>query len=299
MAYQIQSGDTLWGIAQKQFGLTSASDINAKIDELVEINGIEDKNLIFAGDTLKLEADKVELSTNKTENTTAKDTKDEPTIADNYNQWLNDHGAALDDFNTAVSEINKYATNLKDNGNLTEENISSIKELANVASGAYDEQALAIGNFNFISSNVNLYDENGKFDSDTYFKEGNEFAQALYNSWKSNNEDGVSYDEYYKAELGRMNGIELTEETENYIKAGFIMLDLNQDEKIDTEEIQSIYSTLDISDENGTFDGVLTFDAVSSALNIFDDIREGALSLIEYIRESVNKQDKEEEKEAA
>ena len=61
MGYQVQGGDTLWSIAKQQ-GATTIQEINEFIDDVTQLNGIKDKNLIFEGVSLKLPGDVVDIS---------------------------------------------------------------------------------------------------------------------------------------------------------------------------------------------------------------------------------------------
>ena len=52
--YEIQKGDSLWGIVKKQYGFTNRSEISNKIQEIAKDNDISNVNLIYAGKTLIL-----------------------------------------------------------------------------------------------------------------------------------------------------------------------------------------------------------------------------------------------------
>ena len=52
--YTVQRGDSLWKIAKNHGSSISGNTINAKIDTLVRLNGIKNRNLIYVGQVLKL-----------------------------------------------------------------------------------------------------------------------------------------------------------------------------------------------------------------------------------------------------
>lgn len=52
-SYTVQRGDTLWGIATEYASSVSGNTTNAKVDTLVKLNNIKDKNKIYVGQVLK------------------------------------------------------------------------------------------------------------------------------------------------------------------------------------------------------------------------------------------------------
>lgn len=52
--YTVQKGDNLWNIAKKFYSLNDNASIQAKVNELVRVNQIQNPNLINIGQTLKL-----------------------------------------------------------------------------------------------------------------------------------------------------------------------------------------------------------------------------------------------------
>lgn len=52
--YTVQRGDSLWGIASRYGSSIAGNTINAKIDTLVRLNNIANRNLIYPGQVLKL-----------------------------------------------------------------------------------------------------------------------------------------------------------------------------------------------------------------------------------------------------
>ena len=52
--YTVKSGDSLWSIVRKYYNLSSETDIYYKVHEVAGNNNIEDANMIYAGDRIKL-----------------------------------------------------------------------------------------------------------------------------------------------------------------------------------------------------------------------------------------------------
>lgn len=58
-SYTIKSGDNLWNICKRQFGLTNSSDIAKKVNEVAKYNNIKNANFIKAGQEIKLFSNEV------------------------------------------------------------------------------------------------------------------------------------------------------------------------------------------------------------------------------------------------
>lgn len=57
MTYVAKSGDCLWNIAKEQCGATTNAEIIAKVNEIAQLNGKADPNLLMVGEELKLPGD--------------------------------------------------------------------------------------------------------------------------------------------------------------------------------------------------------------------------------------------------
>lgn len=52
--YTVQNGDNLWNIVREYFNLSDDTDIASKVNELAEYNNIENPNMIYVGQEIKM-----------------------------------------------------------------------------------------------------------------------------------------------------------------------------------------------------------------------------------------------------
>ena len=275
MNYQIKSGDTLWNIVKNQYGVTTNTDIIAKINEIAKLNNIEDPNLIIAGASLQLPEDTVQTSQEE-------EAQQETSLADEFNDWVDSHGAAMDEYMDKLADVDKKITELENNPN-ADINIDEINAQMQEAERQYNKQADEIGNFNFISDGVEIQRSDGTVSFELYAQEGEKLAESLQDSWETDGEEGIDIEEYHDAEIARMGDMEVTQEVEDSIKDAFNMMDLNNDGVIDKSEIQSVYSVVDMAD--GNVDGQIEIETYSNALSASDTIKSNAIDFQKRLEE--------------
>lgn len=76
--YTVKRGDTLSGIAKKYSSSISGNSINAKVNTLVKLNNIKNKNLIYVGQVLKLSGSS---SSSDSSSSSGSSSKKKPTIS--------------------------------------------------------------------------------------------------------------------------------------------------------------------------------------------------------------------------
>lgn len=341
MSYTIQSGDTLWKIA-KQNGAKGTKEIQQFINDVAKLNNIKNPDLIFAGATLKLPGDVVELgNTNPAnaeveeeptkeelipeeqpaketqstqtgaplttdtqtgattgEETTLQTENDEKTIGEKaqaWNDWLDGNNADLAKFDEDVSTLGyNYAY-----GNISEEQYEQeFNELLAQNSEIYDRQ------FEYTQL---VQKEDGTFDGKTFIGNGLDFAQQILDSWETDGEDGISFEEYKQAEIDRLPGQKVDQAIIDFINTDTAMIeeydangddvvtaeeyidtisqkahafyDLNEDGKIDKNELLSVMTSIDRQD--GSHDGKITYSQFAVALDKADEIQEDAREFYE------------------
>lgn len=278
MDYQIQKGDSLWKIAQQQYGLQSNNDIARAVEILAQQNGLADANLIIAGASLKLpenlfdepHAQQEPAAQAAEPQAPAEDNTLAQTLATAFDSWLDKQNEATDAY---IAKLD----------GLVQNNDPNAVELY----AQYEQEYLAaqdqIGDFTFISEGVNVKKDDGTTDFDLYAQEGKKFAEALTEHWEKDDEEGISYEEYRTQELKSAGLVDADAQTEAIIQKGFNMMDLNGDEVLSTDEIQSVYSVIDMADGNA--DGAIDINSFSSAIDAAEVIKQNAIQFQQKLAE--------------
>lgn len=260
MNYKIKSGDTLSQIVKDKYGVTG-NDIKKYYTEIAKINNIENPNLIYSGDTINL-PDNI-FQTEKTTST-----------ADDFNNWLDTNNNKLDKI---AEENSGNATRYSDEDilNMSAEELANAQQTISNSIKSINEQLEEVNSSEFtMFETKGMMKDGGTIDSKMYVEAGAKFAQSIYDNWEKDSEDGIDYEEYFEAEKARMGDMEITSEVEKLTQKAFEMMDIDNDGLIDASEIQAIFSTIDMADNNP--DGKFNFETYGNALTAADTIKENA-----------------------
>lgn len=226
--YTIKSGDTLWAITKQQLGQNASNkEIAEGYKKLAAANNIQDPNLIHAGAKLDTSIfnknkeddkenmyDRFESSSMKVSQDIAIKTAQDAGVEGSENFKLNNESAVFE---------------------------FTPKEYANAKGdekkGIYKEAIL-----NMAQGELNKYDKadaNGKKDNALDYKEFSAQQKEIYNK---------TY-----GEIGKLTGTEKAP-GDDIFKGIFSNIDINQNGKLDKNELASTYAFQDIAyeyDENG------------------------------------------------
>lgn len=78
--YTVKRGDSLWKIAKNYSSSIAGSTINAKIDTLVKLNDIKNRNIIYAGQVLKLSGSGSTSSSSSSSSSSSATNSKQPTV---------------------------------------------------------------------------------------------------------------------------------------------------------------------------------------------------------------------------
>lgn len=242
MGYTVQSGDSLWKIAKTQCGAKTNAEIQAKINEIAQMNNIANPNLIFTGSTLKLPGDTFEPANTQNDATAG---NNEPAAATTGEPQAKTAAWTTE---TSAPQANFTITNLKlfedfENWRLQyKDAMQAYKDTLD--QGKLDEATLVLGKgFNFNSDN-NL-EENLKSIANGMFKSLNDGKGVTYDAFLNWYTQGITTSE--KAIL---------RQDEGRFREAFDKLDADNNSLLDASEMEKMFKAFDKMDKY--IDGIIT-----------------------------------------
>ncbi|MBR2068889.1 MAG: LysM peptidoglycan-binding domain-containing protein [Candidatus Gastranaerophilales bacterium] len=202
--YTIKSGDCLWTIARNTYNLTSNSDIQKAVNEIVTKNNIKNPNLIYANNVLSLpEYDSLFGTSKQVEQEPSKTQK-----YDEYLEWQKNSTQSFTDNPQGIDEIEDFAviseynpdTYLDEMRSFADQNITSV-----------DADGSGTINFDeFLEQETSAYQEiyGEDMDLDTPVSAGAVMTQSSIDSFNGadTSKDGmIQFSEYLKGEVDNFN----------------------------------------------------------------------------------------------
>ena len=256
--YTIQSGDNLWNIAKNTYGenLKSNADIQKAVDAISKNNNIKNPDVISIGSNLNLpditsifetaQSAQTESATGESQEQKASAAQNDDSLFQELNEWQGEHQVLME----------KVI-----NGEVSFDDYENMKELTG-------------SSFDFMDGKD--YNNEEEYNNQTL-----ELAQGELMAKDSNNDEQVSFNEYFSHEMGLeienvktliKNGEISKDDAVSYIKDAYILAQKlynvidqkmgNGDNYIDAEEFQTFYQYLDEFDNEGK-DGKFDIDAMS------------------------------------
>ena len=247
--HNIVSGDTLWGIVKNKYNLTSNTDIANMVNKVAKANGITNPDKIYAGKTIQL-VDITDTPEDKFERTTSVD--DEYPVQQTKNKSLNNE-QAQDNEDKAKGEDSTVSPTVQKaiDTKLQSKDLNSYEDI---------DKAEKI--------TVNLFDSNATEAEKE--KAYSDFSNGILQSYDADGDGVVTVEEFAQKEYD--DGIKAAELTAGAFggnvsdqinlasqRMGNIFaqnLDINQNGKIDTEEMNFFNKTADAMD--GQQDGQIS-----------------------------------------
>ena len=243
--HNIVSGDTLWGIVKKNYNLTNNTDIANMVNKVAKANGISNPDKIYAGKTIQL----VDVQ-EKNEDTFVRTTNDEST---------SQGGAVKNVSNPVDSKDDKTQVTTQEENNNNEVSPTVQKaieeKLASKDLKSYDDINKAE------NTTVNLFAQNATDEEKE--KAYTDFSNGILKSYDTDGDGKVTVEEFAQKEYAdNIKASELTvekfggevDEKKKLAsqRLGNIFaqnLDINQNGKIDTEEMNFFNKTADAMDK--------------------------------------------------
>lgn len=251
--HNIVSGDTLWGIVKKNYNLTNNTDIANMVNKVAKANGISNPDKIYAGKTIQL----VDVQ-EKNEDTFVRTTNDEST---------SQGGAVKNVSNPMSSKDDKTQVTAKEENNNNTEVSPTVQKAIDEKLTSKDLKSYEDIN-KAENTTVNLFAQNATDEEKE--KAYTDFSNGILKAYDADGDGVTTVDEYAQKEYAdNIKASELTVDAfggevseQNKLasqRLGNIFaqnLDINQNGKIDTEEMNFFNKTADAMD--GQQDGQIS-----------------------------------------
>ena len=251
--HNIVSGDTLWGIVKKNYNLTNNTDIANMVNKVAKVNGISNPDKIYAGKTIQL----VDVQ-EKNEDTFVRTTNDEST---------SQGGAVKNVSNPMSSKDDKTQVTAKEENNNNTEVSPTVQKAIDEKLASKDLKSYEDIN-KAENTTVNLFAQNATDEEKE--KAYTDFSNGILKSYNADGDGTVTVEEFAQKEYAdNIKASELTVDAfggevseQNKLasqRLGNIFaqnLDINQNGKIDTEEMNFFNKTADAMD--GQQDGQIS-----------------------------------------
>ena len=251
--HNIVSGDTLWGIVKKNYNLTNNTDIANMVNKVAKANGISNPDKIYAGKTIQL----VDVQ-EKNEDTFVRTINDEST---------SQGGAVKNVSNPMSSKDDKTQVTAKEENNNNTEVSPTVQKAIDEKLASKDLKSYEDIN-KAENTTVNLFAQNATDEEKE--KAYTDFSNGILKSYDTDGDGKVTVEEFAQKEYAdNIKASELTvekfggevDEKKKLAsqRLGNIFaqnLDINQNGKIDTEEMNFFNKTADAMD--GQQDGQIS-----------------------------------------